>query len=789
MALLAAGAALAPVCSGLASILGQQLYPPDYPWNQNITNAPVAANSAAIIAHIGASTFIHPDWYADNPANGNSPLYGIPYNIVHGNSIAKVSVSIDNYPGESDIVSVPIPANAVIEGDYQGGPNPNGGGYNANQRGDSHLIVWDEDNNVGYELYGTTRPSDPTLFPNTSDVELPNTNGMWHAAQESVWHFNTDNFRLLGETSADAAGLSILAGLVRPDEGLPVSQGGQGVINHALRFTLPAGDVNPQYIYPGSHMVSISQGADNLPLGARLRLQNTPAINTLISNMPPQSQIVARAMQQYGLVLADLGSAMYVSGASASVNATNGISFVWNISDIFATNGLESLRASNFDVVNLAPIVTGLSTASAPPGSVLTITGQNFSGAAGHISVFFGGTAAGPVSVLGDTLLTVTVPGGSGTVDVTVQSGTNETDTVSSNPNANVNAPIFGYGTSAKTIADQFTYPLSNDPCSGAIALTNGVLYTVSTVTATSTGDPLVPCGPLQKGVWFTYTPSGHQEITISTCGSSFDTMLEVFTGMCGALQRVPYGCDDDNGPACSGIQASVVIEGFPGVTYNILAGGFNGASGTLQIEAAAALVNDPCGSALPLYYGVPYDMITTNATSTGDPTPACAFAGEFGNGVWFKFISPVTGPVPISTCGSSFDTVIDVFTGSCGALTSVACDDDNGPSCAGNNASVILSATAGTVYYILAGGFNSLTGELHIVAGVPPILTESHTGTSVNVGWPTYYFPYYLLQQETRPLGIAPAPWRDILPNTFGTNSFGPVTTNPPTFYRLITP
>jgi hypothetical protein len=78
------------------------------------------------------------------------------------------------------------------------------------------------------------------------------------------------------------------------------------------------GNVNPQYIYPGSHMVSTSQGADNLPLGSRLRLRNSPAVNTLISNMPPESQIVARAMQQYGLILADIGSAMYVTGASAS---------------------------------------------------------------------------------------------------------------------------------------------------------------------------------------------------------------------------------------------------------------------------------------------------------------------------------------------------------------------------------------------------------------------------------------------------------------------------------------
>ena len=449
---LAAGAAITPLCPAAGSVLDQPLYPPEYPWNQNISQAPVATNSAAIITRIGSSVPVHPDWGEDNSTNGTSPLYGIPYNVVHGNSTTKINITIDNYPGESDIVAVPIPANAVIEGDYQNGPNPNGGGYNTDQRGDSHLIVWDEDNNVGYELYGVTRPSDTTLFPNTSGVELAHTDGKWHAAQETIWHFGTDGFRTLGETSADAAGLSILAGLARPEEGLPTSQGGQGAINHALRMTLPPGDVSSQYIYPASHMVSKS---GTIPLGTRFRLKNTTQVNNLIAAMGPQSQIVARAMQQYGLILADVGSAMYVSGASASVNATNGISLVWNMSDVLKLN---TLTAANFEVVSLAPVVTGLGATNGAAGSNLIISGENFTGAAGHLSVFFGTNVANSVAVLSDTQVSVTVPGGSGTVDVKVQSGVNETDNISNSPNANVNAPIFGYGTSAVTQADKFTY-------------------------------------------------------------------------------------------------------------------------------------------------------------------------------------------------------------------------------------------------------------------------------------------------------------------------------------------
>lgn len=448
MALLAAGAALMPACSGLASLLGNQLYPSNYPWNQSISNAPVAANSAAMITRIGGSTHVHPDWGEDNATNGNAALYGIPYNVVRGNSTAKVNVIVDNYPGESDIVPVPIPANAVIEGDYQNGTNPLGAGYNTGQRGDSHLIVWDEDNNIGYELYGAARPADATTFN-----EVPHTDELWHAAQESVWDFNLNSFRLLGETSADAAGLSILAGLARPDEGLAISQGGQGAINHALRMTLPSTTISSQYIYPASHKVSVS---GTIPMGSRLRLKNTTAINTLINTMGPQSQILARAMQQYGLIVADVGSSMFVSGTSASQNATNGISLTWDMNDVL--NGLRQLTASDFDVVSLVPIVTSLSISNGPPGSALTINGQNFSGAAGYLSVFFGSKATSAVNVLSDTQIAVTIPSGSGTVDVTVLSGSNEVDTVSSSTNANINAPIFGYGTSALTAADKFTF-------------------------------------------------------------------------------------------------------------------------------------------------------------------------------------------------------------------------------------------------------------------------------------------------------------------------------------------
>jgi hypothetical protein len=479
------------------SLMGQQLFPSDNPWNQNVSSAPLAANSAAIISHIGGTIHLHPDWGADSAANGNSPLYGIPFNVVHGNGMSKVNVIIDNYPGESDIVGVPIPANAVIEGDFQNGPNLNIGSDN---RGDSHLIVWDEDTDTAYELYGVTRPTDTVLFPDTNGNVLPHTDTNWHAAQETVWNMKTDTFRTLGATSADAAGLSILAGLVRPDEGLTVAQGGQGAITHALRLTLPRGDINPQYIYPASHVVNDSQGTNNVPFGARLRLQNNATVNNLISQMPPESQIVARAMQQYGLIVADIGSAMYVTGASATVDTVDSphTDLVWDMNDIFASNGLEVLTSGDFDVVNLQPVVTSLSTSSGSAGMTVTVTGKNFSGAAGHLSVLFGTKPATSVNVLSDTQVTAVVPTGSGTVNVTVQSGVVETDNISSNPNANVTGAIWGYGTSTISTADQFKYITqtvsgTNSSASFAGATdASGTADALTIVVKDTTGNPIV---------------------------------------------------------------------------------------------------------------------------------------------------------------------------------------------------------------------------------------------------------------------------------------------------------
>src|SRR5262249_21736405 len=150
----------------------------------------------------------------------------------------------------------------------------------------------------------------------------------------------------------------------------------------------------------------------------------------------------------------DNGSNFFVTGASYSVDANNGFALTWNDGDIQdSVRGLKSLTFSDFEVVSLAPVVAGLSASSGSAGSTVTISGANFSGVAGHLQVFFGNTPATGVTVLDDGHVSATVPAGSGTVDVRVQSGV----TTASN-SSNYTNPIFGYGLSATSASDLFTY-------------------------------------------------------------------------------------------------------------------------------------------------------------------------------------------------------------------------------------------------------------------------------------------------------------------------------------------
>ncbi|MBX3379499.1 MAG: IPT/TIG domain-containing protein [Phycisphaeraceae bacterium] len=420
---------LLPSTSAIAQLLGINLFPADNPWNQSIATAPVAASSAAIMSNIisryGDGRF-HPDFSQD--FQNGSDLYGIPFNVVHGNSTPKIAVVLGIYANQSDPTPCPIPANAVLEGDYQNGPR-----FGLAARGDSHLLVWDIDTNVLYEFYNASRPNE-------------NPDNKWHAANEAVWDLKANTFRTRGWTSADAAGLPILTGLARPDELAA------GVIRHPLRFTLQNAVILNKYIYPGSHVANPgnNNAAIQPPMGSRFRLKSS--VN--ISNMYPQSKIVAQAMKDYGLILADNGSNFFVTGASYSVDANNTPTVTWDDDDIQdSVRGLKSLRYADFEMVDLTPIVTGLSASAGAPGSSLTVIGQNFAGSCGNLAVLFGSTPATSVAFIDDAHLLVTVPAGSGSVDVRVRSGI-----VTPPEPQNIKSPIYGYGISAIVPNARFTF-------------------------------------------------------------------------------------------------------------------------------------------------------------------------------------------------------------------------------------------------------------------------------------------------------------------------------------------
>lgn len=308
--------AAATPCSGFAigqgaSLNGFRPFPDSNPWNQDISTAAVDGNSATIIGFIGGTAGLHAD-FGSGLFDG-API-GIPY-IVVDSTQANVAVNIGTFASESDVVPTPIPTTAPIEG----APNP----------GDNHVLVLDKSNCWLYELY-----------------QGKVTAGQWSATGSAVWDLQTYNNRPYTWTSADAAGLPIFPGLVRFDEVAA------GVINHAIRFTVPGS--KSAFVSPATHWA----GTDNtspIPMGARLRLKSS--FN--VSGFSAGNQVILNAMKKYGLILADNGSAMFLSGAPDSR---------WDNNDLHL---LGSVTASNFEVVQMPTVI---SSANVPTGTAPAIT-------------------------------------------------------------------------------------------------------------------------------------------------------------------------------------------------------------------------------------------------------------------------------------------------------------------------------------------------------------------------------------------------------------------------------
>ncbi|MGA2003587.1 MAG: hypothetical protein ABSG70_09405 [Terriglobales bacterium] len=293
-------------CGGMSLGIGASLngfipFPQDSLWNQNIADAPVDPNSAAIINFIGSSTPLHPDF--------GSGLYagqsiGIPYIVESGSPLVNIHYTL--YGDESDAGPMPIPANAPIEG-Y---PKPG--------NGDRHVLVLDRDNCWLYELYDSH--------------ELKNDN--WDAGSGAVWNLLADETRPYTWTSADAAGLPIFPGLARYDEVAA------GAIQHALRFTLQYSQA--AFTPPASHWAANSTSQYAAVMGMRMRLK----ASFDISGFSPQSQVILKALQQYGMIMADNGSSIFITGAP-----NDG----WDNEDL---SELKLVPASAFDVLLISPLYT-----------------------------------------------------------------------------------------------------------------------------------------------------------------------------------------------------------------------------------------------------------------------------------------------------------------------------------------------------------------------------------------------------------------------------------------------
>jgi hypothetical protein len=269
------------------------VFPANNPWNQRVDRLPVAGDSARLIAAIGLSDPVHPDFGSGLYDGG--PI-GIPYVVVDGHHTRHYRPSFD-YADESDPGPYPIPRNVPIEGGAQ-------------SDGDRHAIIVDRRTCTDYELY-----------------DLHRQDRGWSAGSGAIFNLRSNRLRPAGWTSADAAGLPILPGLAR------WSDVARGSIDHALRFTAPC--TAARYIYPARHQAATCGSGFYPPMGLRVRLKASVSL----AGLPRQARIVALALKRYGAILADNGSPWFISGAPDGH---------WNNDDL---HQLDRLTGADFEVV------------------------------------------------------------------------------------------------------------------------------------------------------------------------------------------------------------------------------------------------------------------------------------------------------------------------------------------------------------------------------------------------------------------------------------------------------
>ena len=291
-----------------ASLNGAVPFPADNAWNTDISAAPVDPNSDNLIASIGLSTGLHPDFgsgYYDHS------IIGIPY-VVVPDSQTYVPIHFKAYRDESDKGPYPVPPDAPIEGQRDDGKKFGG---------DRHVLVIDRDTNRLYELFNA----------------WPQPDLSWKADSGAIFHLDSDKVRPTakkGWTSADAAGLPIFPGLVRYDEVLA------GMIPHALRFTVA--NSRRAYVKPANHWASDNDDPNLPPMGMRVRLK---ASYQIPDNFSPETKVILQALKTFGMMVADNGSNWYISGAPDDR---------WNNDHLVGE--LKQVTGADFEVVKMGKV-------------------------------------------------------------------------------------------------------------------------------------------------------------------------------------------------------------------------------------------------------------------------------------------------------------------------------------------------------------------------------------------------------------------------------------------------
>ena len=411
------------------SIGGCPVLPPDNIWNTPVDQFPVSASSAAWVATIGATKTAHPDF--GSGLYDGAPM-GIPYVTVPGTQV-KYPASFD-YADESDKGPYAIPLNAPIEG-------------GSSSTGDRHALAIDTTNCILYELYAA--------YPQSAS---------WVAGSGAIFNLASNALRPSGWTSTDAAGLPVFPGLLRYDEVAA------GEIRHAIRFTVP--QTQKAFVWPARHYASSLTGTQYPPMGARFRLRAVYDI----SGFSAANQVILRALKKYGMMLADNGSAWYLSGATDSG---------WNNDDL---HNLGLLKGSDFEAVDVSSLMVDANSGQAKQSTTVTVTvSPNSATVVAGATQQFTATVANATTQVVDWSVNG-APGGNSTVGLISTSGLYTAPAVPpAGGTATVQAASAVSPSAVGTATVTVTAPPASPPVLTSIAPSSGVQGTSVAVTLAGT--------------------------------------------------------------------------------------------------------------------------------------------------------------------------------------------------------------------------------------------------------------------------------------------------------------